>query len=332
MLGSVIMEVVIGLVFVYAFLSVLCSGVTELISSLLSRRAAHLEAALVNLLDGPADSGKPIGELQGSVAHALVSHALIDPLSPAGKKVPGYIPAHTFATALIDVVLKSSKDVSTALRTAPSFDAVKTAVEGLGDARLKESLLALMAKSESKLETFRTNVERWFDDAMARMSGVYKRWTMAITVAVAVVVCGAMNADTFALVDHLSQSPESRKVLVQQAQQAIDGSKPIAASPKPALAAEEGKPAADDGSAAAAMGKQDLETGSRALLTAMDAGLPLGWGHDPLRGEPLARKIFGIILTALGVSLGAPFWFDLLGKLVNLRINGERPKPSAAKA
>jgi hypothetical protein len=36
----------------------------------------------------------------------------------------------------------------------------------------------------------------------------------------------------------------------------------------------------------------------------------------------------GWLLTALAASLGAPFWFDLLSKFMNVRQAGERPKPS----
>jgi len=56
--------------------------------------------------------------------------------------------------------------------------------------------------------------------------------------------------------------------------------------------------------------------------------LGLGWEGVDLRALSrfdLMSKIFGYILTALAVSLGAPFWFDLLKKLVNIRSSGARP-------
>jgi hypothetical protein len=42
-------------------------------------------------------------------------------------------------------------------------------------------------------------------------------------------------------------------------------------------------------------------------------------------------KILGWLFTVLAVSLGAPFWFDLLNKLVNLRGAGKKPEPAAKK-
>jgi len=38
------------------------------------------------------------------------------------------------------------------------------------------------------------------------------------------------------------------------------------------------------------------------------------------------RKWIGFLITALAMTLGAPFWFDLLNKLVNIRSGGNKPK------
>jgi hypothetical protein len=43
----------------------------------------------------------------------------------------------------------------------------------------------------------------------------------------------------------------------------------------------------------------------------------------------LGLKLLGCLMTALAVSLGAPFWFDSLGRLVNLRATGARPARAA---
>jgi hypothetical protein len=47
----------------------------------------------------------------------------------------------------------------------------------------------------------------------------------------------------------------------------------------------------------------------------------------PLRGQPdqtWPGAILGILLTGLAVSLGSSFWFDLLGKFMNVRMTGKR--------
>jgi hypothetical protein len=54
-------------------------------------------------------------------------------------------------------------------------------------------------------------------------------------------------------------------------------------------------------------------------------GLPLGWSHDTsphnFFWEGLG-KVLGLLVTAFALTLGAPFWFDLLGKVSNLRGSG----------
>jgi hypothetical protein len=58
----------------------------------------------------------------------------------------------------------------------------------------------------------------------------------------------------------------------------------------------------------------------------------LGW-DGKLLGESLGAKagyllfaLVGWILTGLMVSFGAPFWFDLLSKLINRRVTGPKPE------
>ncbi len=44
----------------------------------------------------------------------------------------------------------------------------------------------------------------------------------------------------------------------------------------------------------------------------------------------LNRHWLGFIITSAALSLGAPFWFDLLNKLVSMRSAGQKPAPEAA--
>lgn len=48
----------------------------------------------------------------------------------------------------------------------------------------------------------------------------------------------------------------------------------------------------------------------------------------PEGGGDWGKKLAGFFLTIVALSLGAPFWFDLLNNLVNLRSTGKPPKES----
>ena len=63
------------------------------------------------------------------------------------------------------------------------------------------------------------------------------------------------------------------------------------------------------------------------------AMVPIGWsgvsGFDP---KTIGWMIPGWLLTAIGASFGAPFWFDLLGRVVQLRSGGRKPEEVAKAA
>ncbi len=68
----------------------------------------------------------------------------------------------------------------------------------------------------------------------------------------------------------------------------------------------------------------------QALAALQDLGLPIGWRGLPQGAGAWLFKILGLAVTAIAVSFGAPFWFDLLNKLVNLRQTGKKPDESSA--
>jgi len=66
---------------------------------------------------------------------------------------------------------------------------------------------------------------------------------------------------------------------------------------------------------------------------------PIGWATDKddtnysVRGFPAKPsewllKLFGILISAVAVAMGAPFWFDLLNNFGNLRLTGNPPPDS----
>jgi hypothetical protein len=69
-----------------------------------------------------------------------------------------------------------------------------------------------------------------------------------------------------------------------------------------------------------------------AVNTLSEFALPIGWSVYPEGAGAWAMKAVGITITVLAVSLGAPFWFDLLNKLADLRASGPKPQPSVQPA
>jgi hypothetical protein len=209
---------------------------------------------------------------------------------------------------------------------------IEAALKRLPEGHTKETLLVLVDKTrrevievEHQAEAFRRNLEDWFNDAMDRVTGWYKRWTQRILLVLAIVLVVASNADTVMLVQQLSTNNALRASLIAAAQKAVE------TLPPPDVA-EAGSPEPDSGT------KRD-DTGIQYVLQqAQSLQLPVGWSLDPKDPRYFQSpefsldfagwafyKIFGLLISILAISMGAPFWFDTLSKFVNLRGAGTPP-------
>jgi hypothetical protein len=189
------------------------------------------------------------------------------------------------------------------------------AIELLPGGHTKETLLVLVDKTrrevtpaEHHLVTFQRNIENWFNDAMAQVSGWYKRWTQQVLLGLTIVVVLAANADSVKLVRRLASDGPLRASLVTAADRAV----------------------------AAQHGNSEAETTNikqAVLREAQAIELPLGWTvvpwSQPFDAVAVTMKVIGLLISIFAVSLGAPFWFDTLSKVTNIRGAGTPPGQSA---
>jgi hypothetical protein len=179
--------------------------------------------------------------------------------------------------------------------------------EGLGN-RLKP----LISSAQRDVERLRTNLESWYDDTMARVSGWYKRKTQIILIVIGVLLVPAINANAIAMGERIWKDDTVRAAVVAQAQ-ANASAKPVA-------------------------GQQEKSAGQKLSDAANDVdkvvkvGIPMGWrgAAVPHGADGIAMAIGGWVLTILAISLGAPFWFDTLGRLSRLRSSGKPETPLPA--
>ena len=161
--GSPVLEVGIGLVFVYTLLSLLCTTLNEwLLSYILRLRPRLLDRALDSLLSNQVVANGNLRELFDR--HPLIAKTT----TSGGQRAGSYLSAATFATALLDLVTPRVQGVI-------SFTDVEAGVKELPEGDIKKTLVALMAHTDSELKNLRRNIEDWFDEAMDRTTGVFKR-------------------------------------------------------------------------------------------------------------------------------------------------------------
>jgi hypothetical protein len=322
MFGSDILDLAIGVVFLFLLLSLICTAINELIEGFVKRRARDLERGLKELLQDP------------DTVKALYNHPLVYALfegkyPPADKrKLPTYIPSRNFALALMDIVQPAAGNVSSG---AAGGAGLRTALAAPPESFSKKALLALVDAAGTDAAAARQNIEDWYNAAMDRVSGWYKRRTQFILFGIGIILVAASNADAIGFTRYLSTNAAARQLIVNQAQQ-FAAIKPAGQTGNPAPSATPG---------------QITGTSPEALLDSLGwlqahGGIPFGWRLPPSSddrkqsGQVLADydddwrrvpgdgsqwllKIAGLLVSACAITLGAPFWFDLLNRFMVVR-------------
>ena len=230
-----------------------------------------------------------------------------------------------------EILIKSDYDMLTegAARFAVNSPKLMATIDGL----LLDAQGSLK-KGEVKIAEFRTSVETWFNDSMTRLGGYYKRRAQLGAFLIAIGFAVFMNVDTLAVVRTLWRDPTARSAVVAEAQSL--GSLPEAEeSVKDAVAMIDEKLEAFtlpsgwkklDAEACKAV-KDNPEVWEYNCIVAAETypiGMPYGAGF-------WVEKIVGFLLSGAAAAQGAPFWFEILTKLVNMRSSGKNPDEEKKK-
>jgi hypothetical protein len=315
MFGLPILEVAIGLSFVYLLLALICTALNETIAGITKRRADFLEKGINSLLGRDPDLEKKLFE-----------HPLIASLAPRKGAKPSYLPASNFALALMDVLTGRGKE-------ADDAGALRDGIKNIKAASLQTSLSAVLADSKQPLATNQQKIEAWYDDSMDRVSGWYKRRTVLWIWFLAVVVTVALNADSTQISRKLWINQAVRSAVVESARSRAQRERPEALLP---LAVHNEANAPKKATAVLPHDNDVLTKEERSELSQLT-----GWSDDikqwsRKRGWSLTwytlSHIVGWMLTIVAVSLGAPFWFDTLNRFMNIRSAGRAPDESRDKS
>ncbi|MEH1897563.1 MAG: hypothetical protein V7K94_20100 [Nostoc sp.] len=374
----VVVDITLGLVFIYLILSLLASEIQELIATLLQWRAKHLKLSIELLLSGGSESDKSDIINAIKLVQTLYNDPLINTLNQQTKgKVekhfrrltrnpdeqvlekqsgPSYLPSETFAITLLDtlkipqlinyvkhpseetrinlhLILASYKELKKGINDPTSASYTKIQ-EVYGDIDQKfvdfinnelpdevpdsliKSLAVIAQRSRIKvgdlteeINQFKNEVETWFDRSMDRASGVYKRNAKGVAILIGISIAFLTNTDTFHLIKRLSEDSVIRSTIAQSASQRIDYINDPAA-------------------------RRDIEK----LLG--NASIPIGWQNINqqfelldttksnqvyIRISQVIKLICGWVVSGFAIAMGAPFWFDILNKIINVRNSGPKP-------
>lgn len=364
MFNSTTLEVAIGMAFVYLLLSLFCTAINEGIAGILGSRAKNLEKGIKSLFtEGLVTEEVKVDNViktkAVTLADAIYNHGLVQSLYRSGKgdlenaarSLPSYIPSRVFASALLDVIFPDDKANPTGLPT--TLESMLAKLQSLPESKGKEAMMTLVKQANGDIDATREAFEQWYDDAMDRAAGWYKRNTQMVLFVLGLGIAISLNVDSIAVGRSLWTSPALRSYAIvaaeNYAKQHPIGAEAAVSSGGTGNAIGAATPASDatsvavpDGSAAPAtiagtgspqravqlLGKVSdvqMQNASTDLAALQSLSLPIGWSDastpwkqkDP--GTGVLFAVVGWLLTAMAMTLGAPFWFDLLNQFMVVR-------------
>lgn len=369
-----ILEVVIGLIYVWLLLALACVGIQEWVSRILNLRARELEKAIGKMLDDPG------------LTTYFYNHPLIKGLSISKRKgIPSYIPKNTYARVLFDMVMTAGSDTSsiiTALNVIKEDlkEKYKPEVEKLiidiSNKTIEDALSAIskfvednpridfnpfahltpaqingkkalyllkdgidiwidrypqiirilnsittsiegeINDAEEAIAAVRTNLEEYFDQTMDRLVGVFRRKAQLVGLIIGLIVAIAFNVDAITIGTMLWREPTIRSTFVARASLTAETPLPI-----------------DNEDVNPQEAWEDFQEGFVGLK------IPIGWNiqsegfpftpvdmpDGDLTTNWIVTKALGWFISGAAAAQGAPFWFDVLKKVTNMRAAGINP-------
>lgn len=272
------------------------------------------------------------------------------------SKRPSYISADFFSKAVLKILFDKGKlEGDTAciegLASEEKFTYVKRGASTLHEiSETKTLLLTMLDNSNNDLELFKEKLENWFDETMHRASGWYKKQSQLITLLIGLSLAFIFNVNTIEIAHKLATDKNAAQKMTALSVQYVDSHKDSTGH------------LSEYHDSIANLYFKKTDSIVRADIENANAVIGLGW-HFPetkkwIECKPTwkkhttcnprckkeiviklkwkqkvafimeglsFRKLLGYFLTAIAISFGAPFWFDLLSKVVSIRGAGTKP-------
>lgn len=279
----------IALTFVYALLSLLATALQEGIASFLGLRAQTLRRGIAALLEPTIPE-----EVRGDKAaldpvNGVFASPFFQAMRANSAREPSYLAPAIFSQAVISHLR------TVTAKTRETVTSAGELIQGLPESSpAKSILLQVTDQGRADLKTLERELSLYFDAGMERASGWFKRQTQRYILLIGFLAAVLLDANAFEMARRLATDQALRFELVQMAE------KTEGASVDPAAV--------------------------KARLDQAGIGLPFGRDFSvvgrekfwALLGNELS-KIPGWFISAIAISLGAPFWFDLLAKFMRVR-------------
>jgi hypothetical protein len=347
MFNSVVLDVVIGLIFIYLLYSMLATILQEMIATFIGLRARILRRGIERMLDDEINSDAKSKDSK-ALSASFYGHPLIKYLGENKfHSKPAYLTAANFSKVFIDLLrgenVQPGQSYNLLIHQALANSKTHWG-EGVNISPQTLSYLkSIWADAEGDVRKFAVLLEQWYDDTMERASGWFKKKTRLMLFLIGLAMAVIFNVDTISIAGKLSGDPGLAKQLADNAAVYMQNHKESVSQVDSAGTIADKK--TSDEELNTVIKKADvLMDSANALIheniTNSNKLLGLGWGESGKHKSNTNcftcnfngwRSIAGWIITALAVSLGAPFWFDLLNKLMQLRTSKKQEPVNTGK-
>ncbi len=365
-----ILETGISLILVFLIFSIIAYIIQELISVNLKFRGNMLWKSMAQLFDGYGFTGwrrlcGKLNEGNPPLTRLFYDHPQIQSLMKEKNRQPSYIPAANFALAIMDLVAKEAPadaEGDLFVKVKAGLTTFKTTNGNIG------KIIEDLVNTSINIQDLQRKIEGWFNSYMQRVTGWYESHILVSLRIIAVALAIGFNLNVIKLSKAIYTNAELRASMVAVAGNLVDHPEIVngyldsafakrkknadayfssqvsgADSSNTARIQENNRKWADSiAGIAADYTRQSRRQIDTLLRTLSSTGLPIGWSKAVFKadlcGEDTCDTVWkwlfallGWLITAGCISMGAPFWFDMLMRLVNIRRAGTKPGERPAR-
>jgi hypothetical protein len=322
------LDTLISFVVIISGLSVVVTTLTQMASAALGLRGSNLRWGLTTLIE-QLDPG--LEAHAATLSERVLQHPLISDSTFSGfrtRLITRWKLASTIRKEeLLEILhrLSSGDGGGTAAGSEPwrvalqgaldRFDraAIDQVIAGVREARVLPPIGGTGTSVEDMVKAaalLPRNIDEWFGPVMDRVSQRFALHTRVWTVVFSFVLAFALHLDTFRIMALLSSDAELRARVASGA----EALRSQAELPIGAAVAGETDPA-----------RRELIGSAARLQSLLDQQLSFRLIPDPYPSpfyeywKPGWSHLWGILVSGILISLGAPFWFNALKTLCNLR-------------
>ena len=326
MLDSPMIDVVLGLILFFLVMSIPVTAIQGWISSVFKLKGRNLKEGIENLVGKNITENiydHPLMKTMGTktffilipfqkVIHLIyqVIYKLKGEEFKKVKATPSHLKSKYFFKIFFDIIDPDKKllqkeriDIEELVKEIPEESS-----------QVKKVIQSLYIKTDNKIEDFEKEISEWFESGMERASGWYKRKMQLCSFIISFVLVIILNANAITIAETLWQNDELRSNIATVGIQAS---------------------------------KEDYNNLQK-QFGELSSEFPIGWKNKDENKDNVNVKnekhsfletikerfcnltwldILGWFITISAISLGAPFWFDLLKKVANLRKPKTPQKP-----